>query len=158
MSIKYSGTTVLTKIFQLIKAKFDTLSTVATSGSYNDLTDKPNVGTTSRASVSIANDNTSTIDIPITIVDPNYLTVYQNGLILTPTTHYTATTTAITLVGYTADAGDIFTFVGTAESGASLNSSASEVLFSDTTEDGAYSGCTTVQDALIHAAGFKSDV
>ena len=112
----------------------------------------------SRASVSIANDNTSTIDIPITIVDPNYLTVYQNGLILTPTTHYTATTTAITLVGYTADAGDIFTFVGTAESGASLNSSASEVLFSDTTEDGAYSGCTTVQDALIHAAGFKSDV
>lgn len=112
----------------------------------------------SRASVSIANDNTSTINIPITIVDPNYLTVYQNGLILTPTTHYTATTTAITLVGYTADAGDIFTFVGTAESGASLNSSASEVLFSDTTEDGAYSGCTTVQDALIHAAGFKSDV
>lgn len=156
--INYSGSTVLAKIFQLIKSKFDSLATVARTGSYNDLTDKPQVGSTSRASVSIANDNTSTIDIPITITDTNQLTVYQNGLILTPTTHYTATTSAITLVGYTANAGDIFTFVGTTESGVSLNASASQVLFSDTTEDGAYSGCTTVQDALIHAAGFKSDV
>lgn len=156
--INYSGSTVLAKIFQLIKSKFDSLATVARTGSYNDLKDKPNIGTTSRASVAIANDNTSTIDIPITITDNNQLTVYQNGLILTPTTHYTATTTAITLVGYTANAGDIFTFVGTTEAGVSLNASASQVLFSDTTEDGAYSGCTTVQDALIHAAGFKSDV
>lgn len=156
--INYSGSTVLAKIFQLIKSKFDSLATVARTGSYNDLKDKPNVGTTSRASVSIANDNTSTIDIPITITDTNQLTVYQNGLILTPTTHYTATTTAITLVGYTANAGDIFTFVGTTESGVSLNASASQVLFSDTTEDGSYGSCTTVQDALIRAAGFKSDV
>lgn len=156
--INYSGSTVLAKIFQLIKSKFDSLAKVARTGSYNDLKDKPNIGTTSRASVAIANDNTSTIDIPITITDNNQLTVYQNGLILTPTTHYTATTTAITLVGYTANAGDIFTFVGTTEAGVSLNASASQVLFSDTTEDGSYGSCTTVQDALIRAAGFKSDV
>lgn len=156
--INYSGSTVLAKIFQLIKSKFDSLAKVARTGSYNDLTDKPQVVSTSRASVAIANDNTSTIDIPITITDNNQLTVYQNGLILTPTTHYTATTTAITLVGYTANAGDIFTFVGTTEAGVSLNASASQVLFSDTTEDGAYSGCTTVQDALIHASEFRSDI
>lgn len=156
--INYSGSTVLAKIFQLIKSKFDSLATVARTGSYNDLKDKPDIGTTSRASVAIASDNTSTIDIPITITDTNQLTVYQNGLILTPTTHYTATTSAITLVGYTANAGDIFTFVGTTESGVSLNASASQVLFSDTTEDGCYSGCTTVQDALIHASEFRSDI
>jgi hypothetical protein len=156
--VKYSGSSVLTKILQLIKSKFDSLATVATTGSYNDLIDKPNIGYTSRASVSIPNNNTSTISIPITITDVNQLTVYQNGLILTPTVHYTVTTSEITLVNYTANAGDIFTFVGTTEAGVALNASASQVLFSDTTEDNCYGGSSTVQEALIHASEFRSDI
>lgn len=110
--IKYPGSNTLTKIFQLFKSKLDSLAAVATTGSYNDLLDKPNIGITSRASVAITEDNTSVIAIPITIADINQLTVYQNGLILTPDINYTATTYNITLVDYTADAGDIFTFVG----------------------------------------------
>ena len=107
--MKYSGSSVITKIFQLIKSKFDGLAAVATSGSYNDLTDTPDIV---RATSSITEDNTTAITIPITITDVSNLTVYQNGLLLTPDVHYTATTSAITLVGYTANSGDIFTFVG----------------------------------------------
>lgn len=156
--MKYSGSSVLTKIFQLVKNQFDGLATVATTGSYNDLTDKPQIGTTSRASVSIISDGTSNIAIPITVTDITQLTVYQNGLILTPDVHYTATSTEITLVNYVANAGDIFTFVGTTEAGVTLNGSASQVLFSDTTENNSYDGCATVQDALIKASEFNSKV
>lgn len=156
--IKYPGSTALTKIFQLFKSKFDSLATVATTGSYNDLADTPDIGSTNRATISISEDGTSIIDIPITISDINSLSVYQNGLLLTPSVHYTATTTAITLVGYTANAGDIFTFVGNNEAGVSLNASASQVLFSDTTSDNCYGESATVQDALIKASEFKSDI
>ena len=109
--INYSGSTVLAKIFQLIKSKFDSLATVASTGSYNDLTDKPNIGTSVRATIDIESDNVSSINIPITISDTDNLTVYLNGLLLSPTTHYTATISAITLVGYTVNKGDIFTFI-----------------------------------------------
>lgn len=115
-------------------------------------------GTVNRASVSIPSDNTSTISIPITITDPTQLTVYQNGLILTPTVHYTATTTEITLEGYTANAGDIFTFVGTTQAGVALNAAASQVLFSDTTTDNSYGECNTVQEALIRAAEWQPTI
>lgn len=157
--INYSGSTVLAKIFQLIKSKFDSLATVASTGSYNDLTDKPNIGTSVRATIAIESDNVSSINIPITVSDINNLTVYLNGLLLSPTTHYTATTSAITLVGYTVNKGDIFTFVNSVgETGTSLNASASQVLFSDTTSDNSYEDCVTVQDALIRASEFKSDI
>lgn len=39
--IKYSGNNVLLKLFQLIKTKFESLHKVATSGSYNDLSNIP---------------------------------------------------------------------------------------------------------------------
>lgn len=157
--INYSGSNVLVKIFQLIKSKFDSLATVASTGSYNDLTDKPNIGTPVRATIAIESDNVSSINIPITISDINNLTVYLNGLLLSPTTHYTATTSAITLIGYTVNTGDILTFVNSVgETGTSLNASASQVLFSDTTSDNSYGESATVQDALIHAAEFRSDI
>ena len=113
--INYSGSTVLAKIFQLIKSKFDSLATVASTGSYNDLTDKPNIGTSVRATIVIESDNVSSINIPITISDTDNLTVYLNGLLLSPTTHYTATISAITLVGYTVNKGDIFTFINSVD-------------------------------------------
>lgn len=156
--IKYSGSNTITKMFQLFKSKLDSLAAVATTGSYNDLLDKPNIGITSRASVSITEDNTSVIAIPITIADINQLTVYQNGLILTPDINYTATTLEIELVNHTANAGDIFTFVGTTEAGIALNASADQVLFSDKTDNNCYGDCNTVQDALVRAADFQSDV
>lgn len=43
MSKNYLGLTGLTKVFTLIKGLFDGLATVAKTGSYNDLTDKPSV-------------------------------------------------------------------------------------------------------------------
>lgn len=102
-----------------------------------------------KGTVTVSADNTSTINIPIAVTDVNALSVYYRGLLLTPATHYTATTTAITLVGFTANKGEIFTFVGTTPTGTSLNATAAQVTFSDTTTDGDYSGCTTVQEALV---------
>ena len=64
-------------------------------------------GTTTAASA------TSSITIPFsgtTINDDTPLMIYQNGLLLIPTTHYTLGSSAITLT-YTANAGDIFEFV-----------------------------------------------
>ncbi len=104
-------------------------------------------GNVFKGTVTVETDGTSTINLPFTIEDTNRLTVYYRGLLLTPETHYTATTSAITLVGFTANAGEIFTFVGNNSAGTSLNTSASQVLFSDTNND--YDGCTTVQEALV---------
>lgn len=162
--IKYPGDNSLAKIFQLIKSKFDGLAKVASTGSYKDLTDKPDIGgIVSRSSISISEDGTSVINIPIEISDTNTLAVYQNGLLLTPDIHYTATTTSITLINYTANANDIFTFVSSVDTGSTVpggpsNITASQVSFEDTTEDGIYNNCPTVQDALIHAANFRSDI
>lgn len=41
--MKYTGSNGLSKIFQLIKSKFEGLAKVASSGSYNDLSDTPSV-------------------------------------------------------------------------------------------------------------------
>lgn len=41
--IKYSGSNTITKMFQLFQSKLDSLAAVATTGSYNDLLDKPNM-------------------------------------------------------------------------------------------------------------------
>lgn len=102
-----------------------------------------------RGNVTVSADNTSEITIPISITDVNTLTVYYRGLMLTPAVHYTATTTKITLVGFTANAGEIFTFLGSSDSGILLNTAANQVSFSDTTTDQVYSGCSTVQEALM---------
>ena len=110
---------------------------------------KWNAAGATRGTVTVSADNTSVINLPITITDTNSLTVYFRGLLLTPEVHYTATTTAITLVGFTASTGEIFTFVGGTSTSTSLNASASQVLFSDTTSDQSYDGCSTVQEALI---------
>lgn len=102
-----------------------------------------------RGNVTVSADNTSEISIPFTVKDTSTLTVYYRGLMLTPAVHYTATTSKITLVGFTANAGEIFTFLGSSESGILLNTSADKVTFSDTTTDQSYSGCSTVQEALM---------
>ena len=109
--IKYSGSGVLTKISQLIKSKFDSLATVAITGSYKDLLDRPNIGTVVRDSI-ILNSDSTTINIPFEIQDTSSLCVYHNGLLLISGTHYNATTTTITLNNYTAKSGDTITFIG----------------------------------------------
>lgn len=102
-------------------------------------------GSTS-AFTTVSANGTATIDIPITITDATALTVYQNGILLTPNTNYTATTSAITLVGYTADAGDVFTFVSAISGAATINQTASNISISDA--DGYYPSDTSVNDAL----------
>lgn len=59
----------------------------------------------------IATAGASTIAIPISISSTTGLGVYENGVLLEEGDQYTATTTAITLNGYTANAGDVYTFV-----------------------------------------------
>lgn len=128
----------------------NSLATVATSGSYKDLSDKPETGTISRASTEITSNNISTIDIPFNISNVDSLSVYHNGVLLTPNTHYTATTTQITLNNYTASSGDIFTFISTTLAGISINPTAANVLIQDT--DANFTGITTVEGALKYIA------
>lgn len=96
---------------------------------------------TKRASVTLTA-AASTINIPFTITDTNGLTVWQNGLLLEPATNYTATTTAITLNGYTAEKDDIFTFVSSIPVGNIDSISATNVVTA------AVDGATNVEDAL----------
>lgn len=144
--MKYSGQSTLTKIFQLIKSKFDSLATVATSGSYNDLIDKPELGTVVRGTFVVSDASTQVINIPISIASVDNLVVYVNGLLMTSGVHYTATTTSITLMSYYPTVGDIFTFIGsTTDPGTNTDVQATDVLFQDTTN---YEGCSNVYDAL----------
>lgn len=59
----------------------------------------------------VATEGASTISIPISIASTTGLAVYENGLLLEEGEQYTATTSAITLNGYTATGGDVYTFV-----------------------------------------------
>lgn len=148
--IKYSANNVLNKVFQLVKSKFDSLAKVATSGSYNDLTDKPNIGQIYKASVEITESGVSSISIPITISDANQLTVYQNGILLTQGINYTATTSAITLINYTCNVNDVFTFIGSSLTGQNVSPSAASVTIVDA--DANFTGVTSVEGALKYIA------
>lgn len=60
----------------------------------------------------VATKGATTINIPIAITSTNGLAVYENGLLLEEDNQYTVTsTTKITLNGYTAAEGDVYTFV-----------------------------------------------
>ena len=128
----------------------NSLATVAISGSYNDLLNKPEIGTILRASTEITSNNISTINIPFDISDVNSLSVYHNGVLLVPNTNYTATTTQITLNNYTANSGDIFTFISTTLAGVSINPTAANVTIQDA--DANFTGVTTVEGALKYIA------
>lgn len=110
MSTKYKVTSesVWLQVFLLIKNKFDSLSKVANSGSYRDLTDAPSVG-----SVQISADGVTAVNIPSTITSMSKLLVYHNGLLLAQDINYTLNTenSSIALNGYTANSNDIFTFI-----------------------------------------------
>lgn len=100
----------LKQIFQRLKSKFDSLATVATTGSYNDLIDIPNSVFTIE-NVSVATTGTSTIAIPSNIKPSASLMVCHNGLLLTKDVNYIQNESSITLIGYTAAQGDVFSFV-----------------------------------------------
>ena len=95
------------------------------------------------------------VNIPLTITDATQISVYMNGLLLQPILHYTATTTAITLVGFSAHIGDYFTFLSTAEAGATLESNSANVLLSSTTN---FTGLLNVQQALDKLANAVENV
>lgn len=87
------------------------------------------------------------INIPFTIISTTGLAVYENGILISEGNQYSATTTAITLLGYTANSGDIYTFVSDrALAGLSLTPNAATITLSST----AFSGITNVKDALEH--------
>lgn len=78
--------------------------------------------TAQRHTVSVT-ENTSTILFNDTISDINDISVYQNGLLLTVGTHYSVKTdgTGIDLINYSAESGDIFTFVYSDNNGSNAN-------------------------------------
>lgn len=110
MSVKNFGQTSIRNLVALIKSKFDSLSKVASTGSYKDLSDTP---TFAVGSVSIYSDSVTVVNIPETITSKDRLLVYHNGLLITEGINYTldTTTSSISLIGYTASSSDIFTFL-----------------------------------------------
>ena len=61
--------------------------------------------------ITITEDNVSTIAIPFICTLPKALMVYQDGVLLTQGENYTFENNTITLVDYTCNTGDIFTFI-----------------------------------------------
>ena len=57
--MKVVGENALTKLLNLIKAKFDSLAKVATSGSYNDLSDKPTIPSVGNGKITIKQGGTT---------------------------------------------------------------------------------------------------
>lgn len=96
--------------------------------------------TAQRHTVSVT-ENTSTILFNDTISDINDISVYQNGLLLTVGTHYSVKTdgTGIDLINYSAESGDIFTFVYSDNNGSNAN--ANEIIRGRTI---ATKGATTI--------------
>lgn len=87
----------------------------------------------------------SVINIPFTITSTAGLTVFENGILISEGNQYTATTTAITLIGYTASEGDIYTFVSDRTlAGENVAPTANLIGLSSTK----FSGITNVQSAL----------
>ena len=122
------------------KAKLDELSGGGSGGS----------SSSTRKSIVIDIDNTTDIDIPFTINDTKNLVVYLNGILLVPSIHYTATTSQITLTGYTAMSGDIVTFVGNENVSTSVDILATEVGIQDTANN--FPDANSVENALIQLA------
>lgn len=107
------------------------------------------------ATTSIGDNGVSAIDIPFVCTSTDSLVVYQNGILLVQSIHYNATTTQITLIGYTANKGDLFTFVNKNLAAITLQANASNVSIVDNA--GVLGGATTVEDALQYL-GSKNDV
>lgn len=122
------------------KKKLDELSGGGSGGS----------SSSTRKSIVIDIDNTTTIDIPFTINDTKNLVVYLNGILLVPSIHYTATTSQITLTGYTAMSGDIVTFVGNENVSTSIDILATEVGIQDTANN--FPDANSVENALMQLA------
>ena len=131
MSTKLLGNTGLSKLITLIKTLADTKQDTLTAGDGISISNNV-ISATSDAilqdTVTISSDNTSTINIPFTIESTANLLVYHNGILLVPGTHYTATTTAITLSGYTANSGDIMTFMGSSVLPAYVNTAINDAM------------------------------
>lgn len=94
----------------------------------------------------VATEGASTISIPISITSTAGLAVYENGLLLEEGNQYTvASTSTITLNGYTATGGDIYTFVSNkALAPLNVSTDASGISFNSTK----FNGINSVQDAL----------
>lgn len=67
----------------------------------------------SRYTTVVSSAGTTEIEIGATVASLSTLSVYQNGLLLTYGTHYVVNDAmdSISLIDYTADSGDIFTFI-----------------------------------------------
>lgn len=128
------------------KAKLDELSGGGSGGS----------SSSTRKSIVIDIDNTTTIDIPFTINDTKNLVVYLNGILLVPSIHYTATTSQITLTGYTTMSGDIVTFVGNENVSTSVDILATEVGIQDTANN--FPDANSVENALIQLANITKEL
>lgn len=93
----------------------------------------------------VATAGVSTIAIPISITSTIGLAVYENGILLEEGEQYTATTSAITLNGYTAEAGDVYTFVSNKVL-TGFNATPNAQLI--TLNSSKFTGLTNVQSAL----------
>lgn len=108
-----------------------------------DLTDFTDINAKKGETVAVA--GASVINIPFTITSTTGLAVFENGILISEGNQYTATTTAITLIGYTASEGDIYTFMSDRTlAGENVAPVASSVGLNSS----AFSGITTVQGAL----------
>lgn len=88
----------------------------------------------------------NTITIPVTLTSTSKLILFQNGILLNPTTNYTHTTTTVTLNGYNAQVGDVFTFiVGGNLAVSAFNANASNITITNTA---AWDNATSVEGAL----------
>lgn len=84
-----------------------------------------------KASVEVTDAANQVYDIPFTVFDKNTLSVYHNGLLLTEGTHYTATTTQITLDYSDIMVGDILTFISSVDGATEMSSTAEKITIAD---------------------------
>lgn len=84
-----------------------------------------------KASVEVTDTINQVYDIPFTVFDKNTLSVYHNGLLLTEGTHYTATTTQITLDYSDIMVGDILTFISSVDGATEMSSTAEKITIAD---------------------------
>lgn len=95
---------------------------------------------------------TDAVVIPFEIETDEGLAVYHNGLLLLPETHYyvDVESSTISLNGYSARVGDVFTFVSSASVGYSATAVASNVMIAD--QGGNFEGLNSVEGALQYIA------
>lgn len=111
-------------------------------------------GSVYSVNTTVAADNTSTIVCPLTEPLNESSLIYQNGILISSGTHYTlsADKKSISLVGYTAQKDDIFTFI-TKSTGVDikLNATASNVTIQN--KNSYFDGATDVESALNSIGG-----